>query len=197
MGSTRWVYPSCVSVGLLAPLKVNLSYSTSVLSVQLAKVAQTCFAEKLTIYFFFRELTGRKKACFQVSSCLFWCCVLSQVLLFPVSSSVYTLLVHQCSPIACPSLLDWRVGSLFTIHPRNPFLLFRLWQRRSRLTASGLSVGFPPGAFLCRACMFFLSLHQFSPGALGSYHSRQTCASGYLVTLNRASANLFFFFLSV
>lgn len=63
MGSARQVYPSCVSVGLLAPLKVNLSYSASALFVRLARVAQTCFPEKLTV-FLFRELTDKKTGFF-------------------------------------------------------------------------------------------------------------------------------------
>lgn len=81
------------------------------------------------------------------------------------------LLVHQCGSIACPSLLDWRVGTLFNIKPRNPTLLFHLWRRHSRRPARGLLVGFPPTAFLRKTCVFFPSLRQFSPGALAPYGS--------------------------
>lgn len=49
MGSARWVYPTCVSVGLLALLKVNLSYPTTVLCVQLTRAATDLYWKQIKL----------------------------------------------------------------------------------------------------------------------------------------------------
>lgn len=87
--------------------------------------------------------------------------------------------------MACLSLLDFRVGDHSNIHPLNPFLLFLLWWRRGCLTASGLSVGFPPTG---------LSLQKLACSCRGCVSSRQVLqlptavdrrgTSGCLVALN-------------
>lgn len=66
MGSARWVYPTCVSVGLLALLKVNLSYPTSVLCVQLTRV-ETDLSCKET-----DNISLQKNACFWLFPCFFF-----------------------------------------------------------------------------------------------------------------------------